>query len=242
MYYVYKIKVLDHVYIGCTSDIVRRKNQHNENARKRKSKFGRFLNDNGIVLTVDNFEILFEFKDRPSALKTERKTTKECEKNGEIVLNELYSKSYSKVGKNLGNTAKEYVVVDYVEHTAERIFDLRQYCAKRGLDHRLLNRTQHGNATAYNKYKVFFPEDWKKIDDKERYLCGRFVKETRDAQGIKIADRQAKKYEVMFPDGHVETVLNLDKFARDNGINSGNLHASFSNGRKANGYKVIRRI
>ena len=126
MYQVYKLTFGDYVYIGCTNNIRRRKNQHNENARNRKSKLGRFLDDKSIVLRVDDFEILAASDNRAEILKLEKKITVQNEQEGHKLLNDNYSSDCSRKGKNIGNTSKTFFVIDCHDHTAVKVTDLRQ--------------------------------------------------------------------------------------------------------------------
>ncbi len=242
MYYVYRLTFEHGVYIGCTNNIRRRKNQHNENARKQKSKLGNYLFQNGIVLTVNDFEIVYSFSDRKEALLFERETTKNMEASGFHLLNDNYSYLCSRKGKNIGNTAKEYVVVDFVDHKTKTIKDLRQYSLSVGLDYKLLQRTVKGENVCYGRYKVFYLDHWKMVKDKERFVSGRFLTEKKERRLRENANRTAKNYLVSFPDGHIEVVTNLDKFARSHNLTSGTLHATYKAKKPTKGYQVIKRI
>jgi hypothetical protein len=81
------------------------------------------------------------------------------------------------------------------------------------------------------------------MDEKQQktYISGSFLKDIKNKNLKNHIKRNAKKYKVLFPDGHTEIVVNLDKFARDNNINAGNLHNTIRyENRKASGYKAYK--
>lgn len=242
MYYVYRLTFGRDIYIGCTNNIRRRKDQHNENARKQKSKLGSYLFQNNIILTVDDFEILNAFMDRKEALRCEKKTTMHMEATGFRLLNDNYSRSCSRKGKNIGHTAKEYVVVDFTNHEVKTIRDLRQYALSIGLDYKLMQRTVSGEKICYGRYKVFHLEQWEKIKDKEHFISGNFLKEKEERLALEKVKRSEKQYLVRFPDDHIELITNLDKFARNHGLTSGTLHATYKKEKPTKGYQVIKRM
>lgn len=242
MYMVYRLRFGEAgVYIGCTNNIERRKNQHNENARKQKSKLGRFLHNNGIVLSQNDFEIIYKSEDRANALAVEREVAFSQEKDGHILLNDNYSSQCSRKGKNIGHTAQEYVVIDFVSHTEEEVYDLRQYCIKNGIDYRLLHRTTKSGHSCGNRYCAFKKEEWDTLQDKGKYLSGSFLDDVKENVREALVNR-AKTYEVSFPDLHVERVTNLDKFAREHNLTPGTFHATLIKGKPTKGYQVLRRI
>ena len=242
MYYVYKVEKGQNVYVGCTNNIRRRKDQHNENARRGKSKFGRFLSENAITLHKEDMIVLFALDDRDEALKVEKRTAIDCEKSGMLLLNDNYSENCTRKGKNLGHTCKRYVIVDMCEHTAIEISDLRQYGYKIGVDYRDLHYTIKGGF-CQKRYKVFTPERWESEKDKDLYLSGEIMKIKKEELSIEMVRRNEKRYIVLTPSNETIEVTNLDKFAREHNINAGNLHASFNHPtRRPNGYKVIKRI
>ena len=242
MYCVYKVEIGQHVYVGCTNNLRRRKDQHNENARCRKSKFGRFLSDNGIILKLSDFHILSKIEDREEALKVEKQTAINYEKEKMLLLNDNYSSECTRKGKNIGHTCKEYVIVDMQEHTANKIQDLRQYGKKIGIDNRDLHYTIKGGF-CQNRYKVFTLEGWEAEKDKDLYLSGDIIEKRRIKNVEKLCERCSKRYIVLTPDNTLIEVKNLDAFAREHNINAGNLHNSYNHPtRRAQGYKVIKRI
>ena len=241
MYYVYRLDFDGCCYIGCTSDISRRKNQHNENARKCSSKLGRYLNQKGIKVSITDFKVLQAYDSRPEALKTERDTAMMLSKQGVTLLNDNYSPDCSRKGKNEGNTAKEYVVIDYVDHTVKYVHDLRQFCKANGYSYKDLQRTIH-RKTHRNRLIALHKEEWDVIEDKDFYVSGDFVKARTEEIAKKNVLKSAKRYEVAFPDGHSEIVYNLDKFAREHNLTSGTLHATLIKSKPTKGYQVIRRI
>ena len=242
MYYVYRLEFGEHEYIGCTNNIRRRKDQHNGKAQSGASKLGRFMKEHGIVLKTDDFQILASLDDRHEALMMERATAQSAESKGAKLLNDNYSRDCTRKGKNIGNTAKEYVVVDYKAHTVTTVTNLRQYCLKNGYDYKLVQRTVKPGRHCNYGIKVFYTEDWAMESNKDKYLSGEFIDEVTDNAIAERVEKTSKAYDVRFPDGHTETIRNLDKFARDHGINAGNLHATLMYKRPTKGYQVLRRI
>lgn len=242
MYYVYSLLFGRNVYIGCTNNIRRRKDQHNENARKRKSKLGNFLADNGIVLKRDNFKIVFASESRCEALSKERDITKSFEAAGFSMLNDNYSENCSRKGKNIGNTSKDFVVIDCVNKTVTEVTDLRQYSLSNKINYKLLHATSRHHTLCNGRYCAFHKEDWQMFQDKEFVISGAFFESKKQRGKQEFAKKVSKVYEVMFPDGHSEIVKNLDKFAREHDLTCGTLHATRTNGKSTKGYKVLRRI
>lgn len=242
MYYVYRLEFGKHEYIGCTNNIRRRKDQHNGNARKGKSKLGYYLLENGITLTTDDFQILVAFENRADALREERAIVKLSEAKGALMLNDNYSNDCTRRGKNIGNTAKDYVVVDYKSHTVARVNDLRQYCIRNNLKYKQVQRTVKPGRYSEAGIKVFYADEWEDEVDKYKYISGEFISEVKGNAIASKIEKTSKTYEVQFPDGHIETVKNLDRFAMEHGINPGNLHATFMYQRPTKGYQVLRRI
>lgn len=241
MYYVYRLDFDGCCYVGCTNNLQRRGHQHNENARKRSSKLGRYLNENKIIISVSDFTVVYSFRDRKDALREERNLAFSLASKGVVLLNDNYSPDCSRKGKNEGHTAKEYVVVDYVNHTAQYVCDLRRFCRINGYRYKELQRTVHRKIHR-NQFIAFYKDEWEGIQNKEFFLSGEFVKVRNEKIGQGIIARSAKQYDVMFPDGHIETVYNLDKFAREHNLTSGTLHATFNKKKPTKGYQVIRRI
>lgn len=237
MYYVYLITFDNFFYVGCTNNLRRRKDQHNENARNKKSKLGIFLNENSIVLKTSDLRVLFNYDDRSKALRKERKLALDMDNQGHNLLNDNYTHTCSRKGKNIGNTAKTYYVIDFIEHSEIKVNDLRQYCIKCNLDYKLMQRTAKGNHYYNNRYKVFHESDWENEVCKEKYLSGEFVKEAKQNQ-----KRFVKEYVVLLPNREKEKVINLDKFAREHHLSSGTLHATYIKGKPTKGYQVIRRM
>ena len=130
MYNVYMIFLRDFnaVYVGCTNNLRRRKDQHNGNARKKHGRFGNFLNENNIVLSESDFVILKKIKDRKEALKLERRTVISFNKTDMNVLNDNYSLNCSRnhdIPKQILN-AEYWVVVDFINHTVEEVYTLKK--------------------------------------------------------------------------------------------------------------------
>lgn len=249
MYYVYQIefKELNATYIGCTNDIGRRRDQHNDNARNRKSRLGNFLLDNNIRLEVSNMKIIGCFEDRKQALNLERETVLCLNNSGTKILNNNYSLNCTRVGlAGMKNPmAKQYIFIDTVKKTAIKVFGLKTVCESLGLPYKAISATSKGKITSYNnRFLVRHIEDWDKMSEKEKQdlICGTWIINRRLLGKSKLSEKLAKEYIVETPDGAFIRVKNLDKFAEQSGINSGNLHASRSNGRKASGYKVIQRL
>lgn len=241
-YYVYQITLPSCIYIGCTNNLQRRKDQHNRNAKTQTSKLGKYLYENNIVLTLNDFTILHECNDRKIAFVIERRITKDLESQGNIVMNDNYSKDCTRKGKNIGNTSKEYYLIDYINHTSFYIKDLRQYCINNNLSYKDIQRTVKGLRYCTSGYKAFYKNDWENELNKEKYLSGDFINESKQLAIESVVKRSIKNYIVKFPDGHTEKVLNLDKFAREHNLTSGTLHSTFTKNKATKGYQVIQRL
>lgn len=252
MYYVYKVKFDEYnaIYVGCTNNIRRRKDQHNENARNEKSYFGRFLKEHGIILNESDFEIIAEFENRALALAFERETTIKMNKTGVLVLNDLYSDHCSKVGMFGKNnpSSKVFVLIDMKDHTTELVDDLHGWCNMHeyeGVAYTTLVGTSKRKPHVHkNRYIVREIDEWNAISEseKEDLVSGKWYEDHLAKRMKEHIERKCRTYLVRTPNGDVIEVKNLDKFARDNGINDGNLHASLTNGHTARGYKVLKRL
>lgn len=242
MYYVYKISLLGRAYIGCTNYLRRRKDQHNGNARTRKSKLGRFLDDNNITLKTSDLKVIGEYENRQEALDAERLLARELASQGEDLLNDNYANDCTRKGTRRNWCSKEYVLVNYINHTATKVSNLRHYCVEKELDYQNIQRTATSGHYTESGYVAFYAEDWEAEQDKELYLSGRIVEQTKQHINDLKVERNAKVYEVRFPDGHTEIVKNLDKFAREHNLTSGTLHGTITKGKPTKGYQVIRRI
>jgi len=246
MYKVYLIifKNKKAVYVGCSNNLTRRIHQHNEHSRKQSSKLGRFLNDNNIKLERVNMVVVREFENRKKALKLEKELTISFDKGHMKVLNDNYTKACSRKGKSNNDKFKKlhWILIDFKKDKATSIESLKAYCKNHKLDYRGIHSTSKTVHSHKNRYKLFKEEDWLNLTQpqKVKFLNGSFLDEIKNDILKKHIKRNAKTYIVRYPNGKKETITNLDKFAREHNINSGNLHASISNGRKANGYKAYK--
>lgn len=244
MYYVYTITLpKGEVYVGCTNFLRRRKDQHNENKRNRHGRFATYIADNypDLTIALKDLNVIASFANRDEALKYEKKTAKSYIGKS-VLLNDNYNVDCSRKGKNIGNTAKKYVLVDIVAHGVVYIFDLMQYCKKNGLEYSLIQRTVRGCKVAYNRYKAFYEFDWLDIEDKEYYLSGQFYADHLEKSRIAHGKKTSKTYLVRTPTGEVETITNLDKYAREHNLTAGTLHSTLTLPKSTKGYKVIKRI
>lgn len=244
MYYIYIVKLpKDEVYVGCTSNIRRRKDQHNENVRKLKGRFANYIKENypNLILSQKDLNIIASFSNRNEALKYEKETAKKFI-GKTILLNDNYNIDCSRKNKNLGKTSKSYVLIDIQCSTEIFITDLRQYCLKNNLDYKLVQRTVKGCKLSYQRYKVFYECDWLDITDKDYYLSGKFYKDHLDKIKQIQSQNYAKCYLVQTPVGEVIKVTNLDKYAKEHNLTPGTLHSTLSLGNSTKGYKVIKRI
>lgn len=249
MYMVYEIffKELNAVYVGCSSDLNNRTNQHNENARKEKSKLGKFLKDNNIILKTENLKVIATFfpEYRKKALELERSLAKAYNSTNIILLNDNYSKTCSRKGKanNQKFPSKDWAIVDFQEQKVVFTNSLRKWAFENNVCYKELHATHKNTPHSYlNRYTVFHKEVWETFNEetKRDYLTGKFLEKIYSKNLENHIKRNAKTYIVEFPDGHEETITNLDRFAKEHNINAGNLHASITNGRKASGYKAKR--
>ena len=250
MYYVYKVNIDAHnaVYVGCTNNIRRRKDQHNENARKNKGFFGRFLNSCGIVLSESDFSIVAEFEDRHAALEREKQETVSLIGTGVLILNDIYSDHCSRKGLagEYNPASKTYVVIDTIKHEHEVVDDMHQWCdAHEGVSYKTMIGTAKRKPKMHKgRYIAREISEWDSLSDSERddLVSGKWYADSIDANLRKHVERMSKTYLLTTPNGDKIEVHNLDKFARDNGINCGNLHASLKSGRSASGYRVLERL
>lgn len=249
MYYVYKIHFpeLNAIYIGCTSNLRRRKDQHNENARKRKSYLGRFLADNNIRLQEKDLQVVEEHENRSNALGREREIALSLKDTGIHLLNDTYSNHATRKGlRGTDNpSTKTYVVIDTKEHTTTLVNDMHEWCVNHS---ETSYKTMIGTAKRKPKmhagrYIARHTDEWETMSDTERedLINGTWYTESVNNTVANGIDKRAKLYLLKTPKGFM-FVRNLDRFARENGINSGNLHASLSTGRPAQGYKVVERL
>lgn len=250
MYYVYKVTFENHnaVYVGCTNNLRRRKDQHNGNARTGKSFFGRFMAGAGITLSLDDMKVIGEFHDRPDALKMERDETLALHGKGLLILNDNYSDHCSRNGmKGSDNPAsKRYVLVDIVSHVAEPVDDVHEWCSEhQGVNYKTIIGTSVMKPYLHrNRYLLRHADEWDEMSDKERddLVSGAWYAQLRANHEQGRRETISKRYRVVEPDGTETIVRNLDKYAREHGVNAGNLHASLANGRPAAGYRVIERL
>ncbi|MBO7691918.1 MAG: GIY-YIG nuclease family protein [Methanobrevibacter sp.] len=246
MYYVYKIELpFKHVYIGATNNITRRKDQHNENARKEKSYFGRYLKENNIILNQDNFEILYSSEKRKEALKQEEYYIKKYDNDKNYVsLNESKTKREKKKVV-INKTCLEYIVIDFVDHNFWYVKDIREYELNNDFCRGCLHRTVRSKFTiTKNRYKAFYLNVWNNMtaDEKEYYLSGKFLEDKNKKLKENKQHNYQKRYLVENKSGETFVVTNLNEFARQHGINKGNLHNSFKSHTWCNNYRVKERL
>lgn len=249
MYYVYKISVDESgaVYVGCTNNLRRRKDQHNGNARTGKSYFGRYLASIGKVLSTQDLKVIASFTDRAEALKVERDTVHALVKSDTTVLNDLYSDHCSKTWLSGPDnpSSKEFVVIDMSEHTAERVRSAGEWCkARPEVSYKTLVGTANRKPLVHKgRYLMRHAEEWDGLTDSEKndLISGKWYSDTRAASESRRKSKLSHEYVVETPNG-IEIVKNLDAYARDHGINPGNLHASRTTGKTAAGYKVIKKL
>ncbi len=244
MYYIYIVTLpKGEVYVGCTSNIRRRKDQHNENVRKLKGRFANYINEkySDLILKIEDLKIIASFDNRSEALKYEKETAKKFI-GKTILLNDNYNIDCSRKNKNLGHTSKNYVLIDIQRGEEILINDLRQYCLKNNLDYKLIQRTVKGCKLSYQRYKVFYECDWLDIDNKYYYLSGKFYKDHLNKIQQAKSNNYSKRYLVETPTGKIIEVKNLDNYAKEHNLTAGTLHATLSKGKSTKGYKVIKRI
>lgn len=249
MYYVYKISFpeLNAVYIGCTNNLRHRKDQHNGNARHGKSYLGRFLADNGIRLTEDDLQVIGEYEARQDALDYERSTALSYKDTDIHLLNDTYSNHSTRNGlRGIENpSTKDYVVIDIEEHVGHYVRDMHAWCEKHpGVSYKTLMGTANGKPLMHHgRYIARRFGEWDSMAESEcvELLSGEWYRKRREESESRRVAKASRTYLVKTPNGFM-FVRNLDKFARDKGINPGNLHSSFSTGRYAQGYKVVERL
>ena len=250
MYFVYKVefKKYNAIYVGCTNNIRRRKDQHNENARKGKSFFGKFLKASGIVLKEENFIIIKEFFTRPEALSFEREITISLNETDMLVLNDNYSNHCSRIGMKGKNNpfSKVYAVIDMHLHIVETVDDMHAWCDEHPQTSykTLIGTSKRKPYVHCNRYIAREINEWNSLNENEKkdLISGKWYADHLERNRIKHIEDASRTYIVRTPDGEEIEVTNLDKFAHERGINDGNLHASLKSGKSAHGYKVIKRL
>lgn len=243
--YVIFFRRLKAVYVGCTNNVKRRKQQHLDNARKNKGALGRFINKNNLFNEF-KLHVIASFRDRDKALKYEKAVTVRYDLNNNFeVINDNYTRHCSRKGKHIADPkrSKKWVIIDILTHKLEKVLSLRHYAITNNLSYKNMHACAKHKCHVYKgKYKIFEISEWNSFskDEKEKYISGDFLKEVLDFNMESLIKRSSKKYKVIKPDGSSIIVINLDKFARENNINAGNLHASCSTGKKANGFIAIK--
>lgn len=246
-YKVYTIffKEQNAIYVGCTNNIKRRKEQHTENVKKDKSSLGKFIRKNNLTHDFE-LSIIAKFKNRDQALKYEKMKTIEYDLNNQlVVINDNYTQHCSRKGKNIANpsSSKKWVIINVLTHKIEKVLSLRHYAVSNNLSYKNMHSCAKHKCHIYKgKYKVFDIREWDNFskNEQEKYISGKFLEEILDFNMKALIKRSSKKYKVIKPDGSSIIVTNLDKFARENDINPGNLHASCTTGKKANGFMAMR--
>lgn len=250
MYYVYKVSfpTYNAVYIGCTNNLRRRKDQHNANARTGKSFFGRFMKSAGIVLSVDDMKVIGEFAKRPKALGMERDETLALRGTGILMLNDNYSDHCSRRGLcgELNPNSRRYIVIDMENHTIEQIENVHAWCDSHdGTSYKTLigTATQRPYVHA-GRYILRRAEEWGSMSKEERaaLVSGAWYADLRAESEKGRRETISKRYRVIEPDGSEVIVKNLDQYAKEHGVNAGNLHASLRSGKAAAGYTVVERL
>lgn len=250
MYYVYKVSFeqFNAVYIGCTNNLRRRKDQHNGNARTGKSFFGKFMASAGIILSANDLKVIGEFNDRPSALKMERDVTLSLRGTGVLMLNDIYSDHCSKKGMAgpQNPNSKRYMLIDMESHTAEEVDNVRKWCNSHpGTNYTTLIGTAHRKPKIHaNRYALRLIDEWAALseDEKSNLVSGAWYANLQAEAEKSRREKISKRYRIVTPDGSETIVKNLDEFAREHGVNAGNLHASLKSGHSAAGYRVVERL
>lgn len=250
MYFVYRVSFPEYnaIYIGCTNDIRRRKDQHNENARKGKSFLGRFLLSVGIKLAESDFEIIDESEDRKVALKSEKDHVNELIGTGVLILNDNYSNHCSRVGlKGSDNpSSKTYVLIDVLNHTTEVVDDVHGWCESNGIKSykTLIGTAKRKPLMHAGRYIMRNIGEWDEMSDKDRndLVSGAWYAKRRESSERNRRTLISGKYLVLTPSGKTVEVTNLDQYAIEHGINKGNLHATLSKGNTACGYRVLEKL
>jgi hypothetical protein len=58
-------------------------------------------------------------------------------------------------------------------------------------------------------------------------------------QQYNVEYSQSKKYKIIFPNGNIQTVFNLNKFCKENNLDSSNLNQTLKTGYYHKGHKII---
>ena len=250
MYFVYKITLKEYnaTYVGCSCNVKNRISKHNDAARKETTFFGKFLKDHGIKLNYSDAEIIAEFEDRHEALTFERETTLAMNGTDVFVLNNNYSDHCTRVGLFGKDNpfSKVYVVVDMKTHTFETVDDMHVWVkSHNGTEYKNLIGTSKRKPYVHkNRYVARELNEWNSLNEqeKEALISGEWYKRHLENNRENHIKKASKTYLVQMPNGDKVEVTNLDKFAREHGINDGNLHASLTSNKSASGYKVLKRL
>lgn len=242
MYYVYEITFpKGEKYVGCTNDLKRRKDQHNENARKQKSKLGIYLQDNSIILKEEDLKVIATFINRHDALEYERKTTYGYDKSGYQLLNDNYTKECSRKGKH-STAFMEYYVVDLEKETCTYTNNLKRYATDvLGIEYRDLQRTTKKGYTQ-ERYKAYHKDRWLDLENKEYYLSKQSMVDERANIQENSKVRKSKSYLVRLPNGETQIIRNADQFAKDHNLTTGTFHATYIKHKPTKGYEILKRL
>lgn len=247
MQYVYKITLLEnYIYIGTTNNLKRRIEQHNENARKEKSYFGKFLKKNNIVIKLDDMQIIGKFSDRKEAFICESQNIKKYDNNKQYkILNIEKTLLGSRKGMNIGNTAKNFILIDIKTKTYQNIYDVKQFEEKNNITRGCLHRTYNKNSLCKGKYKLIPKDEWNDMPktEKEYYISGKFILDRDNNIRKNKIKNYSKKYKLLEKNTNKQIIVeNLDEFAKNHDMSSGTLHSTYTTGHFCKGYKVIERL
>lgn len=250
MYYVYKIRLEEgEEYVGCTNNLKRRKEQHNENIRKKKSYLGQYISNKypEKILIQDDLEQIASFIDRKEALKFESKTIHLLDKKGITLLNDSGTSHSSRKNIIPTHCLKKYILVDFVNHIEEEIYNLSEWCNANGVKKSIIHHSLKPYSVFNNRYKLFHMEDWDGIQDKDKYISGEFLKEKAEKELNRKRTQYSFEWILEDKQGNKIKIKNLNEFARVHNINIGNIHASYTSFKRgikhrAGGYLVIEKI
>ena len=192
-------------------------------------------------------QVIGEYECRADALRQERETALSYRDTDIHLLNDVYSNHSTRKGKKGADnpSAKTYIVADTVDREWYLVEDMHGWCAEhpRTSYKTLIGTAKRKPLMHAGRYIARLKDEWDAMSQEERddLLSGKWYRDTRDKSEASRISKQVGVYLVKTPGGFM-FVKNLDKFARDHGINEGNLHASLATGRSAQGYKVVEKI
>jgi len=235
------------IYIGCTSDLRRRTNQHR--SCNKKTRFYNFVKKHDLKDDIRLIPIS-EFEHKSKALDYEKLFINRAGRmTAYNVLNETWIEGCkfpaSGMAGELSKSSKKWVVIDINSKSVQSVISLKEFSERSSLRYKDLHACAVGKIKTSQGYKCFRDSDWESMNEEKRnyYISGQFLIDDLEVRSISHFKRFAKEYIVITPDQEIKTVLGLDVFADKMNLNKGNLAATamIKNRNKfCKGYKAFR--